>query len=101
MGDQARLQAHDERVLEDLVSELVPEVAQRHPQEDRGERQEQEREGDPGRDRGHHGEQNAAHFLGSPKPARLSSSRPRLESTLFMNERASTRRAVELTIAIW
>ena len=103
MRDQARLQADEERVAEDVVAELVEQVAQRNSQEDRGERQQQEDEGDAGRDRGHRGEQEPAQCLfgGSPKPARLSSIRPRCDSTLRMNARASTLRCVDFTIAIW
>ena len=82
--DQARLQADDERVADDVVAELVEKVAERNAQEDRDERQQQEREGDAGRDGSRRREERAAHCFrgGRPNPARLSSAGLRVDSTL-------------------
>ena len=103
MRDQAGFQADEERVAEDVVAELVEKVTERNAEKDGGERQQQEDERDAGGDGGHRGEQEPAQraFAGSPKPARLRSIRPRFDSTLRMNARASTLRGDDFTIAIW
>ena len=102
MRDRARLQADDQRISHDLVAELREELPHRDPQEDGDDREEQEDEGHAGCDRRAQREEEPAHFsFGSPNPARFMRRRPRFEVTLRMNERASTRRAVELTTASW
>ena len=85
-----------------MVVELSEELPHGDPQEDRNDREQQEDEGHGRRDgRGQSEQEPAQCRFGSPNPARFSNRRPRFDLTLRMNERASTRREVELTTASW
>jgi hypothetical protein len=89
--DRARLQADDERVSRYLAAERVEKVAERHMDEDRDDREQQKRECDRACRGKHRGEERSHFFLGGafgrPKPAALSSFRPRADSTFLMNAR--------------
>ena len=98
--DRARLDADDEGIACDVVAERADQVAGRHAQKDRRDREQQERESDGSRSRQERREE-PPHFVffGSPNPAFASNARPRFETTCFTKARAADRCALVLTTA--
>src|SRR5262249_22513348 len=92
--DQARLDADDERVLDDGIRQLVDQMSRRRVDEERDDPEDEESESYERRDAHHDGEQDTFHSLcfgltRGRKPATFIFLCPPFERTRLMNARAS------------